>query len=101
MSFVAKPVKGEGADDGSGKICRIRITLTSRNVANLEKGECRRATVVSSCHVLLPASARCPPVPQACTASCSQRHFHVPCVVVAACAVVALRCVGGRSTPQK
>ena len=38
MAYALKPAKQLGADEGSEQIHKIRITLTSKSVKNLEKG---------------------------------------------------------------
>lgn len=44
MATAYKPPQGgKGADEEAVRVHRIRITLTSKNVVNLEKGERRRA----------------------------------------------------------
>ena len=70
--MAMKPVGKPGLEDDSSPIHRIRITLTSRNVKNLEKG----------------ASARCPAAdlaPAALTAWCSRRpgraQQRLPCAL--------------------
>ncbi len=52
MAAVQKPAAGKpGVEEEAAPVHRIRITLTSRNVSNLEKGA--------------------PPTPPACAATCS------------------------------
>ena len=38
MAYALKPAKQLGADEGPEQIHKIRITLTSKSVKNLEKG---------------------------------------------------------------
>lgn len=39
-------VKGKGLGQEEARVHRIRITLTSKNVKNLEKGACNACTAV-------------------------------------------------------
>ncbi|GKY92300.1 40S ribosomal protein S20-1 [Mayamaea pseudoterrestris] len=52
-AYVPPPVKKEGAEASDQKVHRIRITLTSRNVQNLEKvcSDLKRGAVEKKLHV--------------------------------------------------
>jgi small subunit ribosomal protein S20e len=53
MASYVPPVKKEGVEVGDQKIHRIRITLTSRNVENLEKvcADLKKGAVAKDLHV--------------------------------------------------